>query len=53
MKEMCVAESVPANFAQQLTEYTQCGYRVIAMAGKALPGLTWEEVGMHTIRFNV
>ena len=41
---MCIPSSVPANFGPQLTEYTQRGYRVIAMAGKALPGMSWQEV---------
>lgn len=49
MREMCIEESVPTDFSRQLTEYTQCGYRVIAMAGKALPGLSWEEVSLERV----
>jgi cation-transporting ATPase 13A3/4/5 len=44
MRDMCTPDSIPANFAAQLTEYTQCGYRVIALAGKPLEGLSWDEV---------
>ena len=44
MREMCTPESIPSTFATQLTEYTQCGYRVIALAGKPLDGISWDEV---------
>ena len=43
MREMCLPTTVPPNFSAQLTEYTQRGYRVIAMAGKPLTGMTWRE----------
>jgi magnesium-transporting ATPase (P-type) len=36
ISELCSAESVPADFAKILEEYTRKGYRVIALAHKSL-----------------
>ncbi|KAJ2827602.1 hypothetical protein GGI24_002605, partial [Coemansia furcata] len=36
MRTLCISTTVPADFDQILNEYTQHGYRVIALAGKAL-----------------
>ena len=44
MREMCIPSSVPRDFGPKLTEYTQHGFRVIAMAGRPLKGLSWAEV---------
>jgi cation-transporting ATPase 13A2 len=32
---------VPDDYEEILAEYTRHGYRVIALAGKSMPGLTW------------
>lgn len=32
---------VPDDYEEMLAFYTQHGYRVIALAGKSMPGLTW------------
>lgn len=32
---------VPDDYDEMLAYYTQHGYRVIALAGKTMPGLTW------------
>ena len=44
MRDMCMPHTVPKDFGPQLTEYTQRGYRVIAMAGRPLAGMNWQEV---------
>lgn len=36
IRELCKAESLPTNFDEILEIYTQCGYRVLALAGKPL-----------------
>lgn len=33
--------SVPADYEDMLSYYTRNGYRVIAIAGKSIEGLTW------------
>jgi cation-transporting ATPase 13A2 len=37
LAELCIAESLPLNYYDILQEYTECGYRVIALAGRILP----------------
>lgn len=39
--EICDPASLPSDFEDLLSYYTQHGYRVIACAGKTLPGLSW------------
>ena len=34
-------QPVPDDYEEMLAFYTQHGYRVIALAGKSMPGLTW------------
>jgi hypothetical protein len=46
---MCMPHTVPKDFGPQLTEYTQRGYRVIAMAGRPLAGMNWQEVSFIVI----
>lgn len=41
MSDVCKAESFPDNYEEILASYTHRGYRVIACAGKSLPGLSW------------
>lgn len=41
MREICDPATLPADYDQQLAFYTKHGYRVIALAGKSLQGLTW------------
>ncbi|CCG84260.1 protein of unknown function [Taphrina deformans PYCC 5710] len=41
MSEVCRADSFPENYEEVLASYTHRGYRVIACAGKSLPGLSW------------
>lgn len=35
------AIAVPEDYEETLAYYTKHGYRVIALAGKSMPGLTW------------
>ena len=44
ISELCDSQTIPRNFQQVLTEYTQEGYRVIALAFKELPNLTYRSV---------
>lgn len=32
---------MPDDYEEMLSFYTRHGYRVIALAGKSMPGLTW------------
>ncbi|KAG8963193.1 hypothetical protein FRC03_003287 [Tulasnella sp. 419] len=41
MGEICVKESFPKNYDDLLAYYTKHGYRVIAIAGKSIEGLSW------------
>lgn len=41
MTDICLPESFPADYDDLLAYYTKHGYRVIACAGKSLPGLSW------------
>jgi len=43
LTEICDKSSLPADFDDLLSYYTQHGYRVIACAGKSLAGLGWVE----------
>ena len=36
IRELCRPESLPSNFDEVLNIYTECGYRVLAMATKPL-----------------
>lgn len=36
VRELCNPESLPSNFDEILKIYTECGYRVLAMATKPL-----------------
>ena len=42
--ELCRPETVPQNVLQVLSEYTQEGYRVIALAFKDLPPTTYRKI---------
>jgi cation-transporting ATPase 13A3/4/5 len=39
--ELCTPSSLPANFNDVMSSYTKDGYRVIALATKDLPDLTY------------
>ena len=39
--ELCKKETVPKNFDEILEIYTQCGYRVLALACRELPNLSF------------
>ncbi|BFZ57200.1 hypothetical protein PYCC9005_004251 [Savitreella phatthalungensis] len=41
MREVCRPESFPADYEDVLATYTHDGYRVIACAGRKIPGLSW------------
>ncbi|EFX01083.1 p-type ATPase [Grosmannia clavigera kw1407] len=41
MREICRAESLPADYDELLASYTHKGYRVIGCAAKNLPRLSW------------
>ncbi|KAI0682979.1 Ca-transporting ATPase [Cytidiella melzeri] len=41
MGEICDKDSFPDDYDDLLAYYTKRGYRVIAMAGKSIEGLTW------------
>lgn len=41
MSDVCRPDSFPSNYEDILASYTHRGYRVIACAGKSLPGLSW------------
>ncbi|KAG0668265.1 Vacuolar cation-transporting ATPase [Maudiozyma exigua] len=39
--DICNRNTIPADYEEQLYNYTRAGYRVIACAGKVLPKHTW------------
>ncbi|KAG7098658.1 hypothetical protein E1B28_000574 [Marasmius oreades] len=41
MAEICEKDSFPQDYDDLLSYYTKRGYRVIAMAGKSIEGLSW------------
>ncbi|PWN50912.1 hypothetical protein IE53DRAFT_386774, partial [Violaceomyces palustris] len=41
MADICDKESFPADYDDLLSYYTKHGYRVIACAGKTMPGMSW------------
>lgn len=41
--DICRRDTLPGDFEDLLSYYTQHGYRVIACAGKTMPGLSWVE----------
>ena len=41
IRELCVASSLPGNFDEILEKYTECGYRVLALAGRPMPDLSY------------
>ncbi|KAF9132248.1 hypothetical protein BGW39_000500 [Mortierella sp. 14UC] len=41
MTDICLKESLPSNYAERLSYYTQHGYRVIACATKSMPNLNF------------
>lgn len=41
MADICEQDSFPADYDDLLSYYTKRGYRVIAIAGKSVDGLTW------------
>lgn len=38
---LSLAHAVPEDYEEMLAYYTKHGFRVIALAGKSMPGLTW------------
>ena len=42
--ELCNRSTIPKDFQSILTQYTQEGYRVIALSYKDLPNLTYRNV---------
>ena len=41
MTDICLPDSFPADYDDLLAYYTKHGYRVIACAGKSMPGMSW------------
>ncbi|KAK3846048.1 MAG: P-type ATPase-like protein [Linnemannia gamsii] len=41
MTDICLKESLPSDYAERLSHYTQHGYRVIACATKSMPNLNF------------
>ncbi|SCV73478.1 BQ2448_7404 [Microbotryum intermedium] len=41
MLEICNKTTLPDDYEEMLAYYTKHGFRVIALAGKSMPGLTW------------
>ncbi|KAH8923688.1 hypothetical protein BT69DRAFT_143159 [Atractiella rhizophila] len=41
MAEICDRSTLPHDYDEILSEYTRKGFRVIAVAAKSVPGLTW------------
>lgn len=41
MTDICDPSSFPADYDDLLAYYTKHGYRVIACAGKSMPGMSW------------
>lgn len=41
MADICDKDSFPADYDDLLSYYTKHGYRVIACAGKSMPGMSW------------
>lgn len=41
MADICEKDSFPADYDDLLSYYTRHGYRVIACAGKTMPGMSW------------
>ncbi|KDE02331.1 hypothetical protein MVLG_07113 [Microbotryum lychnidis-dioicae p1A1 Lamole] len=41
MLEICDKTTLPDDYEEMLAYYTKHGFRVIALAGKSMPGLTW------------
>ncbi len=41
IRELCVISSLPGNFDEILEKYTECGYRVLALAGRPMPNLSY------------
>ncbi|GAA5905972.1 putative acid anhydride hydrolase [Sporobolomyces salmoneus] len=41
MVDICDKSTLPGDYEEILAEYTKNGFRVIALAGKSMPNLTW------------
>ncbi|KAK4050588.1 hypothetical protein OIV83_003314 [Microbotryomycetes sp. JL201] len=41
MSDICDPSTLPEDYEEMLAYYTKHGFRVIALAGKSMPGLTW------------
>ncbi|GAA5912394.1 hypothetical protein JCM5296_001717 [Sporobolomyces johnsonii] len=41
MLDICDKSTIPIDYEEVLADYTKNGFRVIALAGKSMPGLTW------------
>ena len=46
--DICARETLPNDYDDLLSYYTRHGYRVIACAGKSIPGMTWVEAQRMT-----
>ena len=44
ISELCTPSTIPRDFQKVLTEYTQEGYRVIALSVKDLPNITYRNI---------
>ncbi|KAL1412859.1 hypothetical protein Q8F55_000608 [Vanrija albida] len=58
MPDICDPDSFPTDYDDMLSYYTRNGFRVIAIAGKSVEGLTWlkaqrmrREVAEHNLQF--
>ncbi|WFD31077.1 hypothetical protein MSPP1_002108 [Malassezia sp. CBS 17886] len=43
LMDICAPETLPNDYSDLLEYYTHHGYRVIACAGKSIPGMSWVE----------
>ena len=41
IRELCIPETLPGNFEEVLEKYTECGYRVLALAARPMPNLSY------------
>ena len=56
IRELCRPDTLPTNFDEILEIYTECGYRVLAMAAKPLSDMTFlksQRVNRDEIEFDL
>lgn len=56
IRELCRPDTLPTNFDEILEIYTECGYRVLAMAAKPLSDMTFlksQRVNRDEVEFDL